>query len=87
MFQSDKIRADNISRSFIPPSLMLCSEGRGGERAQAKGDGPARPPVKETNFFFFCVYKKERERRTGSFKIKIIKTIKIILILNRSFQS
>jgi hypothetical protein len=55
---------------------MLCSEGRGGERAQAKGDGPARPPVKETNFFFFCVYKKERESRTGSFKIKIIKTIK-----------
>jgi len=94
MFQSDKIRADNISRSFIPPSLMLCSEGRGGERAQAKGDGPARPPVKETNFFFFCVYKKERERererRTGIFKIKIIKTnktIKIILILNRCFQS
>jgi len=47
---------------------MLCSEGRGGERAQAKGDGPARPPVKETNFFFFCVYKKEREReKNGNF--------------------
>ena len=61
MFQSDKIRADNISRSFIPPSLMLCSEGRGGERAQAKGDGPARPPVKEKAFSSF-VYAKERER-------------------------
>ena len=62
MFQSDKIRADNISRSFIPPSLMLCSEGRGGERAQAKGDGPARSPVKEKKLFLLCVCKNERER-------------------------
>lgn len=61
MFQSDKIRADNISRSFIPPSLRLCSEGRGGERAQAKGDGPANSPVKEKNFFF-SVYARKRER-------------------------
>ena len=62
MFQSDKIRADNISRSFIPPSLMPCSEGRGGERAQAKGDGPARPPVKEKKAFSTFVHARKRER-------------------------
>jgi hypothetical protein len=47
---------------------MLCSEGRGGERAQAKGDGPARSPVKEKNFFFFCGRKNERERNQNNLK-------------------
>jgi hypothetical protein len=70
MFQSDKIRADNISRSFIPPSLMLCSEGRGGERAQAKGDvsREASGQRKKTFSSFVHARKREREReKDGNF--------------------